>query len=510
MSTVSTSVAATSTDSGGESQPQRGGILEVATDADPGGLDPNTNAAFASWYVTELLYGSLLREDASGEVVPDVASSYEQVDDTTYEFTLREGIKFADGPPVTSADVKYSFERITDPETASPWASIFQVIEEIETPDDSTVVFHLKNTFAPFISYVAHAPYTPIIDRNTVEEFGDLNNHANGTGMFALESYEPGNEVVLTRNPNYYDVERPYLDGIRMRVMSDDSTRLAAVRSGQVQLAWFQDPRTSQLLEGAEGVSVLDPPSYRNEEGIAFNQTQPPFDDVRVRRAISVGIDREELIQLVLDGDGAIGSKIPPGAEPYGYSGDCEGLPYNCYDPDLARELLAQAGYSDGLETQLHVSPQYQRDVRTAEIIRDQLAEVGVDVEIVQADWTTTLSNYVQTTYDGMSMIGLVWQPDPDADVHDIWHSSSAINLGKFSDPEVDRLIDEGRSTTDIEERAEIYLELQRVVADNAYMVFPYTGRALRQVVGDRLNNFTPADSGLHAPGLRDGWLSDE
>lgn len=489
-------------------KPHKGGTLQVATDADPGSLDPNVNSAFASWYVTELIYGSLLREDENGKVVPDVAASYTHPDAKTYTFKLRPGITFSNGRPVTSADVKYSFERITDKSTASPWAGIFTVIDSIDTPDAHTVTFHLSKPFSPFLSYLSHPFYTPILDRKTVERYGGLKNHAMGTGPFELVSYQPGNQIVLRRNAKYYDKQRPYLDGIRMKVITSDSTRLAAVRSGQVQLAWFHDPRTPELLGSAANVKALEPGDERNEEGVAFNQTKPPFDDVNVRRAVSEGIDRQALIRLVLDGKGSIGSKIPPGEKPYGYSGPASGLPYNAYDPQDAKRLLAKAGYPHGLTVQLNVSPLYKRDVQTAEIMRDQLGKIGVKVQIVQKDWTTTLDQYVKTTYDGMSMIGLVWQPDPDADVHDLWDSQSPINIGKFKDAQVDRLLQEGRDLQEPAQRAKVYLALQKRVADMAYMVFPYTSKAEVQVVQDQVQGFKASDSGLHAAALLDTWLS--
>jgi peptide/nickel transport system substrate-binding protein len=507
---VALAACGSGTGSGGTTnqKPHRGGTLQVATDADPGSLDPNLNTAYASWYVTELIYGSLLRQDQSGKIVGDVAQSYTHPDARTYTFKLRPGVKFSDGRTATSADVKYSFDRLTDKATASPWSGIFEVIKSIDTPDASTVTFHLKRPFAPFLNYIAYPFYTPILDKQTVEKPGGLKNAAMGTGPFELVSYQPGNQVTLKRNPNYYDKQRPYLDGIRMRVITNDSTRLAAVRSGQVQLAWFHDPRTPKLLGTAANVKVLEAADDRNEEGLAFNQTKAPFNNVDVRRAISEGIDRNAIIKLVLDGKGNIGSKIPGGAKPYGYSGPASGLPYNTYNPADAKKLLAKAGYGGGLTVSLNVAPLYPRDLQTAEIMRDQLGKIGVHVNIVQKDWTTTLGSFVKTSYEGMSMVGLVWQPDPDADAHDLWDSKSPINIGHFKDTQIDRLLEDGRVAQSTAGRAKAYLAAQKRVADMAYMLFPYTSKAEDQVVRDSVQGFTATDSGLHGAALLNTWLT--
>lgn len=498
----------TSGGSGAGSTPVHGGTLQVATDADPGNLDPELATAFASWYVTELIYGSLLQRTSTGKIVPDDASSYTHPNATTYAFTLRSGLKFSNGQPVTSQDVKYSFERIINPKTASPWQSIFQVISSIDTPSASQVVFHLSKPFAPFLSYVSFEGYAPIISQAEVQKYGNLEDHALGTGPFELVKYTPNVSVILKRNPNYWQKGRPYLNGIDIQVMSNASTRIAAVESGQVNLAWFENPRIQELVKPSSGARVLEPSAETNEEGMAFNQTEAPFNNVDVRRAVSEAINRQQIIKLVLDGHGSVGSKIPPGEKPYGYNGPASGLPYSSYDPSGAKTLLAKAGYPHGFSTTLNISTQYPQDVQTAQLIKSQLAKVGISVSIKQTDWTTELNNYVATKYTGMSMIPLVWQPDPDADVYDIWYSKSPINLGKFNSPVVDRLLQLGRTQQSVAQRAKTYIALEKYVAKMAYMVFPFDRDADAQVVTSNVHGFVAENSGLHESSLLNTWLS--
>jgi peptide/nickel transport system substrate-binding protein len=180
----------------------------------------------------------------------------------------------------------------------------------------------------------------------------------------------------------------------------------------------------------------------------------------------------------VLRWRGNISTKIPPCDAPYGYAGDDKGLPYYAPDPATARKLLAEAGLSGGLDTVLEVPPRFPQTVRTGEVMKEQLAQVGVRVTLKQVEWGAALKNFIRTEYDGMAMIPLVWQPDPDAHAYDIFHSSSNINLGKFKDATVDRLLEQGRTTLDRGKRVAIYQELQKHFADQAYMIFPYASGA--------------------------------
>jgi len=205
-----------------------------------------------------------------------------------------------------------------------------------------------------------------------------------------------------------------------------------------------------------------------------------------VRRAVSVGINRREIITSVLHGRGAITTKIPPCDAPFGYSGDDKGLPYYAHDPALAKRLLGEAGLAGGLDTTLEVSPRFPQTVRTGEVMKEQLASAGIRVTLKQVEWGAALKNFVRTEYEGMSMIPLVWQPDPDAHVYDIFHSGSNINLGKFKDAKVDQLLEQGRTTLDRIKRITIYGDLQRHMADQAYLIFPYASgatEALRDTV---------------------------
>ena len=470
--------------------PRRGGTLVIAADVSPPGLDPQKSAAAHSWMIAEHVYSNLLRRDAQMNIVGDLAESWQAVSDTIYVFKLRKGVTWHHGRELVAEDVKYSFERMLDEKTASPWRSNWQIIDKIETPDKATVRFTLKRPFAPLLSYLATPHYSAIVPRDIVEKHGDLQKNASGTGPFMLERFVPDNVVTLKRNPSYYEAGVPYLDGLEYRIIPDEAARLAALRAGTVHYLWSVDPLIDRQLQGAAGVILREPDGYCAQHGMAFNQTKAPFSDVRVRRAVSVALNRKEIIASVLRGKGAITTKIPPCDAPYGYSGDDKGLPYYAHDVAQAKKLLAEAGFPGGIDTSLEVSPRFPQTVRTGEVMKEQLAASGIRVTLKQVEWGAALKNFVRTEYEGLSMIPLVWQPDPDAHAYDIFHSSSAINLGKFKDPQVDALLERGRTTLGKEQRVAIYRELQKHMADQALLIFPYASGAT-EALRDGVKGYT-------------------
>jgi peptide/nickel transport system substrate-binding protein len=295
--------------------------------------------------IAEHVYSTLLRRDPKMNIVGDLAESWQAVNDTTFVFKLRKGVAWHHGRDLVADDVKYSFERMLDEKTASPWRSNWSIIDRIEAPDRATVRFVIKRPFAPFFSYLATPHYGAIVPRDIVEKNGDLQKVASGTGPFVLERFVPDNTVVLKRNPSYYESGLPYLDGLEYRIIPDEAARLAALRAGTVHYLWSVDPLIDRQLQGATGVSLREPDGYCAQHGMAFNQTKPPFTEVAVRRAVSVGINRREIIASVLRGHGAISTKIPPRDAPFGYNGDEKGLPYYAHDAAQSLRLLAGAGF---------------------------------------------------------------------------------------------------------------------------------------------------------------------
>jgi peptide/nickel transport system substrate-binding protein len=455
--------------------PRYGGTLVIGADAGPLGLDPQKSASGQTLMVVEHVYSSLLRPDRNdpAHLIGDVADSYQVTSPTVYVFHLRKGVKFHNGRELVADDVRYSIERMLDASTASPWRAIWDIVERVETPDRYTVRLVTKKPFAPLLSYLASPWYSAIVPREVVEQQGDLQRVMAGTGPFVLEKYVPDDVIVLRRNPAYFRRGVPYLDRIEYRIIPSEAARIGALRANSLQYTWSQDPLIQRQLQGVRGITILRPQRPSATIAVWFNQTKPPFSDVRVRRAVSLAIDRKALIGSVLHGQGVVATKIPP-SSPFGYRGNGHDLPYYAHDPETARKLLAEAGYPRGFATTLEVASNFPVNVRTAEVMREQLAQVGIQVEIKQMEYGTALTRCVRTEEDGMCIIRHVWQPDPDAYVYQIYYSKSPINLGKWVDPVVDNLLDEGRTTFDRARRIEIYRRLERRVAEMAYTIVPF------------------------------------
>lgn len=484
--------------------PVRGGEFTLPFLVEPGDLTPGKKAQFPPSQIYDQIYDTLLKIDGEG-LKPSLATSYEIApDNLSITLTLREGVMFHHGREFEAQDVVFTLERLLDPEFNSPWSSQLASISSVEAVDKYTVKISLTEPFAPILTILATAWYTAIVPYDFAPE-NNLNEKASGTGPFMLVEYVPQDHVTLTANPDYWEEGYPCLDGIRYNIMPDLQAQISAFRQGNADLVALNDPKFIPILQDAASSTLIDAGGSVNESGLAMNTAEGPTKDVRVRRALSLATDRQAMIDTVLFGYGEIGTKISCGKVPYGW---CEGedppLPYYEYDPEQAKVLLAEAGYADGLDLTMQVS--LPLDVQTGEILVEQWRQVGVNLTLEQiADFNQQLDNYINVRHQ-LSIVTLVWQPDPHADVYQIYHSDSKINLGKFADPELDALLEAGKSALDLEKRIQIYKDVQTLVADQAYMIYPFTKPIYWQYVKDYVKGYEATPSGSFSS-LRHVWL---
>ena len=430
--------------------PVRGGEFTLPFSIDPGDLTPSKKAQFPPSQIYDQVYDTLLRIEESG-LKPGLAAKYEVApDNLSITFTLRQGVMWHHGRELEAKDVVFTLERILDPAFASPWAEQLKSISKVEALDKYTVKISLKEAFAPILGILATAWYTAIVPYDFAAT-NNLNEKASGTGPFMLVEYVPNDHVTLKANPTYWEKGYPCIDGIRYNIIPDQQAQISAFRQGNADLVALYDPKYVPILKDVKGSSLIKPAGAVNESGLAINTAEGPTKDVRVRRALSLGTDRKGVIDTVLFGYGEVGTKIPCGEIPYGW---CEGkdppLPYYQYDPEQAKKLLADAGYPNGLDLTVQVS--LPLDVQTAEVLAEQWKKIGVNLKIEQiADFNQQLDNYINVK-DQLSIVSLVWQPDPHSDVYQIYYSTSKINLGKFADPKLDALLDAGKTEPDVQE----------------------------------------------------------
>ncbi|MEM6431434.1 MAG: ABC transporter substrate-binding protein [Deinococcota bacterium] len=484
-----------------------GGVLRAGMQTDPVGLDPHTTTATATRNMLENVYDTLVMFDSSGLIVPALAESWEPADDgLSWTFNLREGVTFHNGDALTASDVAFSLNRIKDPDIASPRAGNFALITDVVATDDLTVVINLEQPFSPLLSVLAFSLNVIVSEDVATANDNDLNAEVVGTGPFSFVEYIPQTRMVLEKYDGYWATDDdgnplPYLDGITFTFYPDPASRTTAVQTGAVDWIEYVPAADVPLLEANPEVSIVGGLSA-NFRAMYLNTQLPPFDDPLVRQAVSHVVDKQQVVDLALFGTGGVvatGTAIPAGNY---YA--IESSPYNTPDLERAKELMAQSSYPDGFEFELYVTSTYDFLRDPAEIIQANLAELGITTNIVAEDWSVYLPRTLERDFQA-TILGSSGQADPDDYFYVHFHSSSPTNRSQLFDDEIDRLLDQGRTTADQETRREIYLTLQERLLDLAPYVFLFHS-AQYEALRPNVQGFEhyPNTSYL---GLRTTWL---
>ncbi|NOX44458.1 MAG: ABC transporter substrate-binding protein [Caldiserica bacterium] len=462
--------------------PAVGGELVVAVSTEPPTLDPTANPAAAiDLILHHNLYECLVQVGPDGDFRPQLAESWEaSADGRTWTFRLRRGVRFHDGTPFDAEAVRRSFLRAMSPDTPNPHPEYYADIAAVEAVDAHTVRFQLKEPVPYFLAILAQADSAIVPKPRTGEPLGE---HPVGTGPFRFVEWRPGDRIVLERNPDYYMPEIPRVDRVSFRFIPDGAARALALQAGDVDIAVDIPYQTAKALEGNPAFTVVSGP-MNLVQILAINNARTPFADLRVRQAIAHAIDREKIIELVALGYATpIGGPIPPGM-PY-YVDLTDLYPY---DPERARELLAEAGYPRGFEATMTLPSNYEFHVKTGELIAAQLGAVGIGVSIRLVDWGTWLERvYAQADYD-LTVIGHIGRLDPalmltgyGAERPDYYFRRGWRNA------ELEELLEEGKTCMDPERRREIYARAQRIIAEevvNYFIQDPHRIIAARAGIG--------------------------
>jgi peptide/nickel transport system substrate-binding protein len=472
---------------GAQGTGEQAGDLIIGKAQEAVGFDPALVTATSSHQVMAPVYDQLVAFDADYQPVPSLAESWENPDDTTFVFKLRSGVVFHDGTPLTAADVKVSFERIMDPATASPWASQFEPVESIEATDDQTVTFTLKQPFGPMLATLT-LPYASIVPRSAVEGGVDLQQTMVGTGPFALQEYTQDVETVMAANPDYWEEGAPELATLTYRILPDEAARLAAIRTGEIGLTSLADPAAVSLASREESVQVVTQETT-DYYLLGFNTQVAPFDNLQVRQALSLAIDRAAVLEAVFFGEGFVSGPIVPTLGDW--ATPVEELPLYQLDRERATALLAEAGLADGFEFSITVSPFYPEFVNIALVLQQQLAEVGITVTLDQVEWGTFIDRW--SNRDFQSFVSFNGSGnDPDRAIYPAFHTGGSVNAFQFSDPAIDALLEEGRSTVDAAARREIYQQADKAIAEAAPAIFLFT-RTAYFALRDTVQGFEPS-----------------
>ena len=497
-------------------QPQFGGTLRVGMQTDPVGLDPHLSSATATRNMLENTYETLVMFSPSLEIIPGLAESWEASEDLLqWTFHLREAL-WHDGTPVTAEDVKFSIERIKDPELASPRAADFAVVERVDAVDERTVVMTLSEPSTPLLAKLGQS-MNVIVPQHVVEANGDLQNVVVGSGPFRFVEYVPQTRLVLERFDQHWGQDEagnqlPYLDGITFTFYPDPTARTTAVLTGNVDWIEYVPAVDVPALQADPSVVVAGGVTS-NFRSVQFNTTEPPFDDYRVRQAFAYAIDKQAVVDLALFGTGGVvatGATIPAGNY---YA--VEDSPYNVRDVEKARALLAEAGYADGFEFEFYITSTYDFLRDPAEIIQSNLAaigvtanlaEIGVTANIKLEDWSIFLPTYIAGDFTAL-VSGSSGQTDPDQFLYTPFFSTVSTNFGKFQDARVDELLLAGRQEPDPEARRELYREAQYRILELSPHVFLFHSAQYAAHTPDVQGyDFYPNGSYI---GFRNVWLND-
>jgi peptide/nickel transport system substrate-binding protein len=471
-------------------QPKRGGILRVRG-YDPVHFDHHLTTNARTNNTLSFIHSTLLRYKVGPEIVPGtftvephLAEGWEEPDDLTYVFHLRRGVTWHNKPPLNGRelvadDVKFTFDRFLN-EKANVLRDQLEPVERIEVVDRYTVKFVLKEPFVWLPTRLADSSSMWIIAPEVVEKFGDLKKpeSAIGTGPFILERYEPNVKTVFKRNPAYFLKDQPYIDGVEWLVLDDESTGLAMYRTGQIDCG--PAPWWSVRQADLESLKKSHPHlMYRDFQsivtgGITMRTDQPPFNDVRVRRAISHALDRWSIIEAVsLRGEptAAIGRGLTEWSLPVDQLG--AGARYYQHDPKEARRLLVEAGYPKGFKTQLTATSGLGRDlIDVAQLVQRFLKDIGIEAELKLQEYGAYMATTNQGKYEGMVYGPTTGARDPDGPLYARYMPDHLLNRGHVNDPKITAMLKEQRRTKDLEARRHIIYEFQRYEAEQQYYIY--------------------------------------
>ena len=502
--------------------PRRGGVLLAVIGADPPSLDAHQESTFANIELVAPLYSTLLQLDPYHypKIIGDLATEWKvSPDGLVYTFKLHSGVKFHDGSALTSADVKASYDKIVFPPSGvrSTRKNAYTEITAVEAPDPATVVFKLKFPSASLLANLA-SPWNVIYPKKYLDQDPNyFKTHVVGSGPFKFKGYTRGSTFEGERNPDYFVKDRPYLDGYKFFISPETSVRAAAIRSGRAYIEFRHLPTAEvEAIKKQLGdkVTVQETP-MTGQWGVSINNTVKPFTDVRVRKALTLGIDRYTMGKVLypLTGLKNVGALIRPDSEWGMPAVQLEKLPGFWRDAEKsraeARRLLAEAGYPNGLKVVLknrNVKLPYQD---FAVFLIQEWRKIGVEAEnrpLETAAWFNDGQN--TGNYELIVSPTVEFMDDPDQFLGR-YATGSTQNWGRFSDPQIDDLFSRQARTLDAAERKKLIHQIETRVLENAYFM-PGLWWTRNLVHWTKVKNYVAPPNHYTNQKLQDVWLSED
>lgn len=475
--------------------PQSGGTLTVALNGEIDTIDPHVSVTIVGFQVYSQIFEGLVQLNATlDNVEPLLAESWEQPDDLTYIFKLREGVKFHNGADFTARDVEYTFNRVMDEATGSSRRPDFTPVESVEVLDDYTVQFKLSAPYGPFLSKLEVLRILPADDSI------DVTQTPIGTGPFEFVEWISGQQITLKKNENYWQEGLPYLDEVVFRPIPEPSTRVVELQTGNVDLLNELPFKDVQTLAEDPNLRVFRVMGVVRDH-VGFNMEREPFkDNPNLRKAIAWAVDRQTIADTIMFGLAQPAQVAIPTSH-WGYNAAVEGA-YG-YDLAKAKEYYDQADPKPESIT-VKVSPTYPDQVKMAELMQQSLAQIGIDLQIEQLEWSSWIQQVVSEGDFEMEIVLISGGSDPDDFFYQWHHTGEVFNIQRYSDPEMDTLLEEARTTVDQAARQQLYHQIQQKLIEDAPMVHIIYRESVMAATAD-LKDFTM--TGRYDMDFRHVWL---
>jgi peptide/nickel transport system substrate-binding protein len=509
--------------------PKRGGTLSLRL-WDPPHFDPHLTISYKTHIAYSFTHSRLLKYKAGPGIQPgtfpiegDLAESWTQPNETTYIFKLRKNVRWQNKPPVngrelTADDVVYSVERFKTI-TGNANTYMLSCVDKVEAPDKYTVKFTLKEPYVWFLDMLANSHAVAIIAKECVEKFGDLKRpeSAVGSGPWMLDSYRPNVGYTFVRNPNYFLPGQPYIDKVEVAVDEDNASRMAAFISGKYDLGW----EYQGVINRVDWVQIKDTlkqkrPRLQTTEypnavmsHISMRTDKAPFSDVRVRRAMSLAIHRQGIIDAVYEGVGAFNPPVPAALKewsvPMNQLG--EGARWYKYDLTQARKLMAEAGYPNGFQATMDFTT-YGSTVLIdmSQLVLKHLKDIGIDAKLNQKEYGAYISTSFYGKFDSMTFGPQTGFQEPDNFLYGQYYPGELKNQSHINDPVVADILVRQRRTVDVAKRREVIYEIQRHLAKQQYYVQMPSPMQIAVWEG-ALKNYGPNVSYDYGGRLQAAWL---
>lgn len=480
--------------------PVPGGTVRVGLNADLTTLDPHLSTAAVDRQVYQSVFDTLVRLDKDLQLRPGLAESWEQPDPKTLIFKLRRGVKYHDGEPFNAASVQANVQRMLSHPKSLRKGELADV-ESVDVVDEYTARFNLKQPSSPLLSLLTDRAGMMVSTKAAEAAGDDFARKPVGSGPFKFIEWIKDDHVTVRKFDQYWEKDSagnplPYLDEVVYKPIPDGNSRLAALRTSTVDIIDFPNSKDIPSLRESKDLRFLEIP------GLAFryiqlNLERPPFDNKLVRQALAWSIDREAINKVVFFNSGQPAQQAIP---PASWAFDAAFKPFT-RDVEKAKALLAQAGLPNPRFSALVTNTPEEKQL--AEVYKEQLADVGIEMEIELLEFATLLDRVNRSDF---TAVVLQWsgRPDPDGNVFGYFHTKGAQNRGKYANPQVDELLEKARATYDQNERKRLYAQVNQILAEDVPMIF-IQHRPEIKVMSPKLQNFTHVPDGMMR--FRDVWL---